>query len=400
MAKSRRASPLFLMLFALPFLGVGIFMGTLALRTINRAHFIQQWPEVPAAILEADLIESHGDSTTYRVTARFTYVINGTTYESFKVGLSTGSDNIGSWHQDRHAELQRALSGQRELTCRVNPADPADAVLFPELRTGLLLFHGLFVLVFGGAGAGMLYAGLRGRRARQAAAAAPEDQPWLIRADWAAGVIRSSSRVQALFFVGFAVFWNLMTWPFLVMSGGEIMQRGGVALIFLLFPVIGIGLAVWAGRAAWIAVRYGRAFFQMASVPGVLGGRLAGVVQLPRAAYPEDGYLVTISCERTEQSGDSTRTVAVWKDERRLDPQVLPVVDAGQAVAVVFALPYAVPASETREGGGDIDWRLRVQGRQPGVDVDLTFEVPVFRTGASRAGFVLDEKPIAAFEQA
>lgn len=395
----RRASPVFMLLFALPFLGVGLFMGGLTLRTVQRAQAVSHWMEAPATVLETDLQEHHGDdSTTYRVTARFRYEVNGQAYESTRVGLQGGSDNIGSWQQDRYRELVQVLQVPDAVRCRVNPADPAEAVLFPQARAPLLFLYGAFSFIFGGVGLGVGVAAVRAWRSAARAAAAPETEPWRQRDDWAQGVIRSSSRAEAWVLTAMAVFWNVISWSFVVAAGRDFFRSGVVALFLLLFPAIGVALAVWAVRQQIAAARYGRAVFQMAAVPGVLGGRLAGVIRLPGSDRPEGGFVVTVQCQRTVRQGKGSTTVTDWQAERALDPGKLPLVDEGQALPVLFALPYDRPASGEWTGGGPARWRLQVKGAQPGVDVDVSFEIPVFRTADSRPDFALDDRPVAAFE--
>lgn len=394
-----RGSPLFLILFALPFAGVGLLMGGLALRTLYRAQEMERWMEVPVTVLEAALEESRGDdSTTYRVTARYTYEVDGRTYESARVGLQGGHDNLGNWQQDRYREVMAARAGQRVLTCRVNPAQPGEAILFPKARTGLVLFYLLFALTFGGAGIGIMAAALHTARQRRAAAAAPVDEPWRARRDWAEGLIKSTNRAEAWGLTVMAVIWNVIAWTIAGLSGRDMLRQGGAAYLFLLFPLVGVVLAVVAVRFQWVARRYGDAVLQMSPVPGVLGGRLAGLIRLPEAARPPDGFVVTVQCQRTTRSGKNSHTTVLWKEERRMEPDALPLVDVGQAIPVLFALPYALPASDEWDGGGSITWKLEVKGKQPGLDVAVSFVIPVFLTRDSKPEFVLDEKPIAAFE--
>ena len=397
--QKRQHGPLFLILFALPFLGGGLFTIGLTVRTLERASTMAHWPEAPATIIETELQENHGDSTTYQVKARYRYEVDGLAHEGTRVGLHRGSDNIGSWHQDRYRELRAAQSDGQPVTCRINPADPTDAILYPEARTSMLLFYSLFGVIFGGVGVGAIWGSIYQRRKQRAAAEAPPDTPWVRRKDWAEGLVRASNHKQVIFFTGFAVFWNLVSWPALLANSRTIFAQGGLALLVLLFPVIGLGLAAWAVREILVMRRYGKAVFQMATVPGVLGGRLAGLIRLPESARPEDGFVVSIACERTYSSGKHSHTETRWKDERRLDAETVPTDDHGQALPVLFALPYELPESEAWFNRGRVNWRLRVKARQPGVDVDLLFDVPVFKTPASRPGFVLDEKPIAAYEQ-
>ncbi len=68
--KTGRRAIIFLILFALPFAGVGTFVGYLAGSTLTTWVRAQSWDEVPATLLSANLVVNSGsDSTTYRVEA-------------------------------------------------------------------------------------------------------------------------------------------------------------------------------------------------------------------------------------------------------------------------------------------------------------------------------------------
>ena len=49
----------------------------------------QAWQQVPATVVEAELIKTQDEGTTYRATARYRYQVNGKTYESTRVGFFT-----------------------------------------------------------------------------------------------------------------------------------------------------------------------------------------------------------------------------------------------------------------------------------------------------------------------
>ena len=392
-----KRGPLFLALFALPFLGFGLFMTGLIARTLMRASEMSHWPQESALLEEVQLAESHGDSTTYAVEARYRYTVNGEAHVGTRVGLHTGKDNIGSWQQDTYRELSRARDARQPVPCFVNPANPADAILFPEIRFNMMIFYGLFAVVFGGAGIGMLIAAQRVRQAKKNESEAPPDAPWMSQPEWASGVIKSGNKAQAVFLVVFALFWNLISWSALIFNGAHIFRQVGGAFFILFFPVIGLAVGAWAIREVRVFRRYGKAVFQMASVPGVLGGRLAGLVRLPGEAHPDEFFKINVLCERTYSSGKSSNTEILWKDERKLDPDAVPAGDQGPVLPVLFALPYDKPESGAWFNRGRITWRLCVKGKQPGVDVDLSFVIPVFQTPASRADFHLDEKSIAAY---
>lgn len=109
---------------------------------------MSHWPETPARLLEARLEEHDGDdSTTWKATARYTYEVAGQAYEGTRVGLHSGSDNIGRWQRTTGDLLERKLQAGEPVACRYNPANPAESILFPRVRASMLWFHALFAIV-------------------------------------------------------------------------------------------------------------------------------------------------------------------------------------------------------------------------------------------------------------
>lgn len=96
--KKSTSSRLFMLLFALPFAGVGI--GFLVLGIIPNLYEWQQmksWPQVEARLLDAGLTTSRGDdSNTYKAYARYSYHYQRQDYTSERVALVSGSDNVGN----------------------------------------------------------------------------------------------------------------------------------------------------------------------------------------------------------------------------------------------------------------------------------------------------------------
>lgn len=86
---------LLMLLFPLPFVGVGI--GLLLFSVLPNLYQWQQikaWPQVEAELLHAELLVNNGeDSDTYRAGERVT--------------IMSGSDNIGNFQQQLAAQLKR-----------------------------------------------------------------------------------------------------------------------------------------------------------------------------------------------------------------------------------------------------------------------------------------------------
>jgi hypothetical protein len=387
-----------LIVFALPFALVGVAMAAWMAFGLARFISMQQWVAAPAHLESVELEEhSDSDSTTYRVVASYSYTFQDHTYRSTRVGVSGGADNIGSWQRRVYDELLPHKGAVEGVTCYVNPRDPREAVLNRELRLELLAFQMLFAVVFGGVGIGLMVGGFRGKRtARQAEklAAANPGQPWLWKKEWAGGVLRSGGKAEMLVAVFFALFWNAVSWPILFVIPRELEKGNKAVLLALLFPMAGVGLLVWAVRATIRWIKFGTSTFQMAAVPGVIGGRVAGVVRVPRSVQPEEGFRVVLSCINrvTTGSGKSRNTSerALWQDEQMVVGEMLRSDPSSVMVPVLFHAPHGQPETTISGGNNEVLWRLEVRADIPGVDFVASFEVPVFTTPESSPDFKLD----------
>ncbi len=263
-----------------------------------------------------------------------------------------------------------------------------------DLEKGALL--AIFSLAFGGGSLGMAAAIVAGRRrARQALSlrAAHPDQPWLWRGDWAEGIARSATKNTMVFAWGFALLWNLISTPLLFMLPHEITEKENyAALIGLLFPLVGIGLLVWAVRQTIELRKFGQSVFRMASVPGVIGGTLEGNIDVPSHFDPGQDFDLTLSGinRRTTGSGksQSTRETILWQDSAGNVKSFARPEAMGAGIPVKFTIPSDCAQTEDSDPRNAILWRLDVHAAVPGVDYNARFEVPVFRTAAS--GNVVD----------
>jgi hypothetical protein len=221
--------------------------------------------------------------------------------------------------------------------------------------------------------------------------AAHPDRPWMWRADWAAGRIVLSTKKLMVTSLVIALVWNVVALPLWIALPGEIIGRGNFwALIGFIFPAIGALLICWAVYCVRRWRKFGESEFQMADVPGVIGGQLAGVIRTTAKLRPEDGFHLLLRCVKrvTMPTGDDTKTTesVLWKKQQTVMHELLEEHEELSAIPVVFPIPSDCQPSNSQNDNDQTVWRLTASACVPGIDYNATFEVPVFSMKAAAAG--------------
>jgi hypothetical protein len=275
-----------------------------------------------------------------------------------------------------------------------------------DTTNGLMLC--LFGLIFSGVGFGLMFLAIRGRKKLKEQAELQvryPDKPWMLRADWAAGRIKSSNSAQFKILAFMAVMFCGMGALFTaVMLPEELHKEHYLALLILLFPAIGIGFLIAAVRALIAHRRFGDCFFEMAAIPAAPGGALEGMIQTGARLQLEHGLHLKLSCIRRVTTGAgksrSTHESVLWQDEKVFNPHAnLPEPEPGRTgIPIFFKLPADQPESTGGSGDG-IYWRLEAKAKMAGPDFSVRFDVPVFKV-AGAANAVADEPdPTAALQE-
>jgi len=359
------------LLFGLVFFGVGagfLLFGVLA--DLWDAARMQHWVPVPAEVLKLDLKSNHSDnSTTWKVIARFRYEYAGRSYTGDRVGIADGgSDNVGSWQRDTWSRLK----GNKYVTLWVNPDDPSESVFDRDLRWGLVGFMMIFVIVFGGLGALIL------RAINRRPSPTPPGLPaWQARPEWRDNRIRSGAKSILWFAWGFALVWNAISAPVLFAFPGELARGNQLMWLALLFPLVGLGLLVWATRQTLAWRRFGVTLLELDPFPGAVGGDVGGTLELRLRFNPGYPFRVTLTCVHvyTRRTGDGNETVrdAKWQDEQ---PAVVEPGLRGTRLRFLFHTPAELPGSSTADNAR-YEWTLQIAGRLRGSDFDRSWEIPV-----------------------
>lgn len=372
-------------LFALPFFAVGVWMLWSVSSSFHDAWRMQDWVPVDARLVRGGY-ETHSgdDSDTYVAYAKYSYTFEGQRFVGERVSLSDGGDNIGDYQVNMGRRLQRTVASGGDIVIYVDPDEPDASIIDRNLRWGLIGFKSIFLFVFGGVGLGLLIFVWRAAPEKDPDRPEYKESPWLLNDAWQTASIRSSSKTAMWGAWAFAAFWNLISAavPFLLYE--EVVEKENyVALIGLLFPLVGFGLLVWAVRRTLEWRRFGAAPVTLDPFPGSIGGHVGGTIDLNIPFDSATRFQLTLNNLHSyvSDSGESRsrEEEAKWQDAT--------VAHAEQGVrgtrlAFRFDVPEGLDASDADQGDSYHVWRLNLRAELPGADLDRDYDIPVYATAA------------------
>lgn len=379
--------------FALPFIAIGAGMATLGGWTALKVRQSQSWTEVPAMIRTVEL---KGDETR-RIAATYDYDFQGRVHTGERVSFHIGSDSLGRFHDKAFTELQGFQQARKPFRCFANPSDPSESVLYRDVRWEMMLMYSGIAILFGGTGIGLFTASIvTWRRRRDTAMEATIDSnPWSIRSDWASGKLGTSdtTRAKAPAALAVAIWCALASLP-VVATLSLVSKEADSRWWLLLFAIPAIAiLAGWC--AAYLTIRqrkFGESTFEMASVPGVIGGALSGVIRISTHLQPERGFRLNLFCMSQEENkkGDRRHETVLWKEEHFVAEALSGSDLEGLAIPVLIEIPFSAQETTPPDARNRIRWLLEISAELPGINYQAEFEVPVLKTADSREDFKLD----------
>ncbi|MCB1277628.1 DUF3592 domain-containing protein [Prosthecobacter sp.] len=386
-------------LFGLPFIVAGLAIGGfLYFPAITTWWSARGWEEVPCWIESADMKTSHSSKggSTQKTEAQYRYRYRGQTYHSDEVGLTGGSDNIGDFQEKAHAQIRQFAGGEQPFRCFVNPARPEQAVLFRDLRWGLMLLTSVFPLLFPLAGFAVSVGG--GWEARKAARARRQEkahpgEPWRWRTEWEGETVQASTNVLPILLI--VTGWILLVEGPLALAiivSGELMRVPLSALALL--PLL---LAWIPGSAAWRRLKtrlaFGHPSLWLKQRPVRPGHTFEGELRFDRVLSPRAVVEARLLCQRqiTRLNGKGRMTTkeTLWEHSETLSAAEARREMNGVAVPLRVEIPRGLPCSVVEEtafaphGNEEHLWTLELtpgNGGKPAV-----FPLPVFRTAEDSA---------------
>lgn len=371
-------------LFALPFFGFGVWMFWSISGVLYQSWQMQDWVEVEAKLGRGGYETHRGDdSDTYQAYADYSYSYGGQRYSGNRVSLSEGADNIGEFQENTGRRLQNAAANGVAIVIYVKPEAPHESIIDPNIRWGLIGFKAIFVFVFGSVGLGLLIFVWRRKAAKDASRPEFVKSPWLLNDNWQSATIRSSSKTAMWAAWAFATFWNLISaaLPFVVYQ--EVTRKDNyIALLGLLFPLVGIGLLTWAIRRTLEWRRFGAAPVTLDPFPGSIGGHVGGTIDLKLPFDAAAQFRLTLNNLHSYISGSgknrSRKETAKWQESIVAHAQP---GASGTRLVFRFDVPDGLEPSDTDQDDSYYLWKLNLAADLPGTDLDRVYEIPVYATG-------------------
>jgi len=375
---------IFLTLFALPFFGIGVWMGYSIGTNAFDAWQMRNWEPTQATLSRAGYERHSGDdSDTYEAYATFHYEFSGQQYSGTRVSIAGGADNIGDYQYDLGHRLSLAMSRDDRITVYVDPTMPSMAIVDRTLRWELVGFKSIFFFVFGGVGLALLVFTIRAPKEKDQSALHLVEKPWLVNDDWQTADVRSNSRGTMFFCWGFAAIWNLISAPLPFIVYEEVTEKGNTpAYLGLLFPLVGIGLLIWAIRRTLEWNRFGAAPVALDPFPGSIGGHVGGTIDINVPFELVNQFSVTLSCIHSYISGSgdnrSRRENAKWQDRQVAQTSATP---DGSRLMFRFDVPPNLAESDADRSEDSYNlWRINLNAQLAGTDLDRDYDIPVYAT--------------------
>lgn len=374
--KSKIGATLFALVFAIGFTLGGIVGGVVpAYRQVAGWWQARSYVPVEAQVASAELQQHHGDSTTYRATARFSYRYRDREYQSNRVFLGgEGSDNIDRYHQDIHARLRAARDTGKSVTLWVDPEHPEQSVYDRAMRWRKLLFLLPFATLFPAVGMGAWWAIWYvwfGKQENEA-----DGMP--------AGGMQVQPEPGAAYLWVFALFWNLLSWPLagVFLSGGH---ASGAVWLVALFPLIGLALAGAAIAATLTRWRIGKPELSLARAarPGEIPLQAqihfhpAFASRLDPARYWHDA-VAELKYIHEDRRGEDTRTTTLWQQEV-VNTRVL---RGAQSLSLQADLPTGLPQAGASQTEDVYYWQVVLKT----LGAEVSFKLPQGAVEADRIG--------------
>ncbi len=207
--------------------------------------------------------------------------------------------------------------------------------------------------------------------------------PWTQRGDWAEGKVVQDGTTASGLMLGFTIAFNVIGWAVAALF----LLDDRSAWPVLVFPAVGVALAVVVVRARLRRRKFGASVIECRTMPARLGDRFQGTVEtgVPLRGRPGLDFTVRLTCvqrstrrERVDgRTEERVQEEVLWTHEETVRGVISSRGPAFQ-LPLDLAIPDGLPATELVPDDDRTLWRLTLRAPDPGVDYAATFELPVY----------------------
>ena len=224
-------------------------------------------------------------------------------------------------------------------------------------------------------------------------------QPW-DKKKWRDGVVRPGFPGIAGFLLPFSLAWLVI--GLTILYGGRLRfapwngEATGLLLCIGIWAVTFLPAAIMAIRwAKWRGVE-----LRMATIPGVVGGKLKAELLVPEFIQERTTIRIRIVNEQLTEVGSGknrhTETTVLYEDGLAVETSMLAMEQSRFKIPVEFVIPFDTTDATSSVGNVTYRWRMVVTGEAPGLDMEIEIDIPVFKTPQSdpsvkRAGVRAEE---------
>src|SRR5208337_266062 len=189
------------------------------------------------------------------------------------------------------------------------------------------------------------------------------------------GPRRDSNRLTII-----AIAWCVATFPILfIVPHRAIRSADYFAIPSLIFPFAGVVMIAWAMRLRRRIREYGESRFAMDSVPGQIGGSLAGSIHVDKPPAAGKQVALELACINRTTRGTwhnlTTWDWILWRAEQTS------MSDSTGSIPVAFLIASDCRPTDDSNPESRIVWRLRAKAPGAAGGYRAEFEVPVFQIG-------------------
>lgn len=385
-----KGSSWFLILFALPFLGIGSWVFWMGADMWILRQKTASWLQVPATVLETEFHTVHSrsskgrSSTSYSVTCRYSYEIEGRRYEGTGVGLEGSMRSSDGYHHTRYEVLKRHRDDKTPVTAWVNPASPAVSLLFRDVTTSMYALP-MVGFVFAAAGLGVFVAGAvsagRKRKNIQLQERFP-GRPWRADARWQGFELRERPLPTIFGSLALAVVTGAFVSVFWILLSSDKNAPFFAKAIIGLITLLPLGCLFNAVYRTIRYLKYGSPTLVFSQMPFVPGRENLALLHVKTHLGAEEGVELTIQRQKKEWvrhgSKRSQRVTVEYSETKTVKQDYADRSRQGSAIPVRFTIPEDQPETSEDQEPATV-WRLIAKAATPGVDFGAEFVLPVFR---------------------